>query len=442
MGTQNLNLSLPPYNSSNWNGPLNDNFTALDVKAGGTANVALAGADVQLTADQLGNMRINLSGAIGASQINIILPAGIGGTWIFSDNTTSSAGGAIFVRTANYTVNPVLLPKSGSEIIFSDGLNAYSAVSGSEGQYLPLSGGVIDGSLAVNKDLTVTGKSTFKDIVSDTLATFKDVVITGTINLALTTIAVGKFVVGNFTLTGNQVFGVQGESYFNGNLTVGSGNVDIKLGSLSVENNTAANLLGGKTTIPAGATIVVQNGGSLTLEQGSILSTQGVFKPESISTGDIQSTGGISVSGTGGVKTGSGGFLGEGPASFQGAADFKNTALFEKAVTFSDKISATGASFVDPVITSTGFASLHFVSGNLQKSVISANTTNQIGFYNEGDLSKYAYLDISTGKWKASGGIATVVGGREVDLGETLMALHGEIASLKAELTALRGSQP
>ena len=144
------------------------------------------------------------------------------------------------------------------------------------------------------------------------------------------------------------------------------------------------------------------------------------------------------MTGNGGVKTGSGGILGEGPANFQGAADFKSTVLFEKAVTFNDKIAATNAEFVDPIIKSTGFASLHFVSGNLQKSVISANTSNQVGFYNETDLSKYAYLDISTGKWKASGGIATTVAGREVDLGEELVALRMELAAVRSELTALK----
>jgi hypothetical protein len=62
-------------------------------------------------------------------------------------------------------------------------------------------------------------------------------------------------------------------------------------------------------------------------------------------------------------------------------ADFKNTTSFEKPVKFSDKISTTGAYFVYPVNSSAAFASLHSVSGDLQKGVVTQNNTNQIGFY-------------------------------------------------------------
>lgn len=433
MGTQNINLSLPPYNSSNWNSPLNDNWTIVDAKFGNSANISLSGTDKTLVLADLLNMRINLSGSIGGSEINVIFPNNVGGSWIVTNNTVST-GGKIFLRTAGFTVNPVEVPKSGSIYIFSDGKNLYSAVSGTEGAYLPLSGGTIDGTLGVNKDLSVAGKGTFKgETFFEKVAKFKDVVIEGTINLALTTIAVAKFTVGGAALEGNQVFGVQGESKFNGKTAVASGDLEVTLGSFSVKNGTAKNLLSGLTTIPAGGNIAIQKGGTVTLEEGANLSLLGEFKPTSVTTGLVTSSVGVKVTGSEGIKSGTGGVACEGAFSATGNAEFKAGATFEKRVSFANGFDGgSGAEFVDPTVVSTGFASLHFVSGNKAKGVITQNTTNQFGLYNESDLTKGAYLDTSTGKWKATGGIATFVNGREIDLGEMVVALHAEVAALKA----------
>ena len=462
MGTQNINLSLPPYNSSNWNSPLNDNFTALDTRFGGTANIALAGSNVTLTAADVGNMRINLSGAIGGSTVTVIFPDTIGGQWVISNNTTSSAGGTIYVRTAGYTIQPVTLPKSGSVIVFSDGKNIYSAVSGEAGQYLPLSGGTIDGDLNVNKDLKVTAKGTFGSMEVTGSAKFKDVEITGSINLSLTTIGVAKFTVGGAQISGNQVFGVSGESEFNGNTKIESGDLEITLGSFQVKNGASVNLLSGATTLPSGAALNIKNGATVTFESGSILSTQGTFSPAAVTTGDIRSTTGITVTGTAGVKTGSGGLTSEGPSTFNDDAIFKDVVTFQKDVTFSAKMSASGAEFIDPVVKSSGYASQHFVSGNLEKGVLTKDTVGYFGLYNENDMTKYARLSINTGKWTASGGVGIGIsgavaqalatfcpaavydtehecGGQAVDIEDVLLALVEELVSVKSELLTLKG---
>lgn len=460
MGTQNINLSLPPYNSSNWNSPLNDNFTVLDAKAGNSLNVPLAGSDHVLATTDLQNMRINLSGAIGGSTINLIFPDAIGGSWILT-NSTVSTGGNIVARTASFTQPPVALPLSGSILVYSDGVNIYSAVAGSEDLYLPLTGGKITGSLEVTQSLTIDGASSFVDVIATGLTTLLDVVVQGSIDLASAIVNAGKFTVGGFSLTGNQVFGVTGQTAYNGTVEIQSGDLNIDLGSLNVKNNAASNSLGGNTVIPVGAAFTIQKGGTFALEDGALLSILSTFNPTSISTGDLTSNTKIACTGTGGVSCGAGGIDSVGPATFEGTATFSGGAKFTQPMVVTAGLNGgTGCTFTAPGIVSAGTTQINFFPNNGTNSVgYVGSTASAAGFYDNGGTHT-ATMDYSTGKWTASGGVGIGLRGpvaaalaaycpkavyhddgdcgSSVALEDVLVALVQELVAVRSELSAMK----
>jgi hypothetical protein len=466
MGTINKDLSLPPYNASNWNSPLNENFNVIDSCLGDTQNISLVGSDYQLLITDLQNMRINFVGNIGGGDVNVIFPANVGGSWIVSNNAIST-GGAIFLRGANFTIPPVRLAASGSEYIFSDGRNVYSAVAGTSGNYLPLTGGTITGNLKINNDFEVTRESKFVGTSTFTgNANFQNVIINGTVNLLATTIGVGKFTVGNFQLSGDQVFGVTGTSAFNGNISLSSGNISLALGGITVANNGAANSLSGTTTIPQGAGLTIKSGGNFTVETGANISLGGTFSPQDIVTRTISASTGITVTGTAGVKAGPGGIVSDGDSKFNKPVEFSGNVSFYEPVVFNKTFTAAfGSALIDPQITpSNNVSAIHFTQPSGFNAGMVANQANQMGLYKDNTLGTGAYLDLVTGKFKAIGGLAislnsigasdiaahlpsTVISrdsgpcgdGGTIDINLVLAALVNKVVELEGQLSALKG---
>ena len=359
MGTTNKNLETPAYNSTLWNVPLNSNFGIIDSCFGTSSNVALSGSDVTLSATQIQSLRINVTGNIGSNKLNIIIPDGVGGSWIFTNNTSYS-GGTVSVRTASYTIAAVALAGGGSStILYSDGANVYSAVSGSTGSYVPTSGGTITGSLAINTDLTVSGITTLgtSTFLNDTtLNTGKTLTINGTLAFSPTTgLSAGSMALGGATIGTNKL-AVQGTTNLSGDVTVASGNISLTSGNF-ISSSSATNQFGGTTNIPSAATLNIQSGGTLSIASGGNFNILGTFAPSSINmTGAITTTGAIS-----------GGSLSAGSGAITGGTITGTT--FATASTFAS-ISSAG------LITGTG---LSLGSGAISAGAISGTSISTTG---------------------------------------------------------------
>jgi hypothetical protein len=154
MGTQNINLTLPPFNSASWNQPLNSNFEIIDGVFGSTANIAIAGAQTFLRLEDTQSLRINLSGNQGPSNSVVLFPSGFGGSWIVSNNVATT-GGKLYVGVAGGTRNPIEVAPGTSMLVFSDRNNLYTTDSGLL-QALKVTGATETGSLKVAGE-TATG---------------------------------------------------------------------------------------------------------------------------------------------------------------------------------------------------------------------------------------------------------------------------------------------
>lgn len=160
--TTNLALNEPAYNSTSptWDQPLNYNSTILDQMYGNTTSVSVntggSTTNTNITAPSAtaaGStsqaMRFNLTGALAANQ-NVLLPQGVAGMWVVSNNTTgtftvtmgSNNGSNVAAGTT------VSVPQGYSTIIFCDGTNVKLSDDGI------LQGGNITGSLTVGGSIT------------------------------------------------------------------------------------------------------------------------------------------------------------------------------------------------------------------------------------------------------------------------------------------------
>ena len=160
--TTNLALNEPAYNSTSptWDQPLNYNSTILDQMYGNTTSVSVntggSTTNTNITAPSAtaaGStsqaMRFNLTGALAANQ-NVLLPQGVAGMWVVSNNTTgtftvtmgSNNGSNVAAGTT------VSVPQGYSTIIFCDGTNVKLSDDGI------LQGGNIAGNLSVGGSIS------------------------------------------------------------------------------------------------------------------------------------------------------------------------------------------------------------------------------------------------------------------------------------------------
>jgi len=147
-------LDRPDKGDLDWSTPLNYNFTDLDSILGATVQPVNVANVYTLSSTDIQNSRINVTGTITADA-NVTIPATFGGYWIVSNNTT----GAFNVRVKVLTgANLVTVPQGFSTIVFSNGTEAYDALSSK----LNVTGGTVSGNLSLGGVLNVgTGKLVF-----------------------------------------------------------------------------------------------------------------------------------------------------------------------------------------------------------------------------------------------------------------------------------------
>lgn len=292
MSTPNLQLNLPAYNSANWNTPTNENWSIMDQVLTQTHTANFYGYDVVLTQADCQNLRFNCTGNIGGGNFELVIPNNIQGAWIVTNNTIAT-GGSISVRTASYTNQPILIPQGGSDFVFSDGNNIYSAVSGSEGAYLPIAGGEITGNLVVDGATELKGAVVLdNNLLVEGTTTVQDLAIKGNVNFSGSKVALAVLAINTTIPTGDEVFSINGLSLFNGDIDLQSGNLVLALGNLTIQSNAAKNSLAGTTTIPAGATVNTDAASNVNLNGNTFIGGQAAihFNPLVNGAGMIQNT--------------------------------------------------------------------------------------------------------------------------------------------------------
>jgi hypothetical protein len=223
--TTNLALNEPAYNSPisapgdpTWNVPLNYNSTILDqmfgnttgvsVNTGSTPTYTLITAPSSTAAGSTSQaMRFNLTGALAASQ-TVLLPQGVAGMWIVSNNTTGAFTVTIGSNNgSNLSAGTtVSVPQNFNVIIFSDGTNVGFSDSG-----LLTSGATLT-SLTVNGTSNLNGSTSSLAIVTKNIAettTISAIASTGTINFDITTQSVLYYTT---AASGNWTINIRGNS--------------------------------------------------------------------------------------------------------------------------------------------------------------------------------------------------------------------------------------
>ena len=117
--TTNKSLNEPAIGSSSWGGPLNDNFTYLDAALGSSTSLSLT--SVTLTVSQYRSLVLSVSGANSAAIVYTI-PAGVGGQWIVSNQTTGT--GTITVIQSGIGV---ACTNGKHTLVYANGAGVYTA---------------------------------------------------------------------------------------------------------------------------------------------------------------------------------------------------------------------------------------------------------------------------------------------------------------------------
>lgn len=175
--TTNKQLYRPDYNDQNWNIPLNDDFTIIDRCLGNTIQPANVSNTYTLSATDVQNMRVNVTGALtGAGTVTI--PPTYGGFWIVSNNTTGSFTLSMRVTTQNTGTFPAVeIPQGYTTVVFSDGVNCYSSIDSK----LNVTGGIISGNLTINNGALSIQSASVSKLTFDPAAATPNLSVTGTI---------------------------------------------------------------------------------------------------------------------------------------------------------------------------------------------------------------------------------------------------------------------
>lgn len=117
MATTNKGLEQPAINSTNWGGPLNNNFGYLDAALGGTTSKNVTGvpATNTLTVDEYRNLILNFTGTL-TQNTTYQVPSGVCGEWIVSNATTGAF--TLTVKSVD-TGTSVIIPQNGRRIIYA-----------------------------------------------------------------------------------------------------------------------------------------------------------------------------------------------------------------------------------------------------------------------------------------------------------------------------------
>ena len=181
--TTNLALNEPAYNSTSptWDQPLNYNSTILDQMFGNTTGVSVnTGGSTTYTnitapsATAAGStsqaMRFNLTGSLAANQ-NVLLPQGVAGMWIVSNNTSGAYTVTLGSNNGSNAAagTTVTVPQGYSAIIFCDATNVKLANDGGITSPLSVSnGGTGSTSLTANNVILGNGTSAVQLVAPST----------------------------------------------------------------------------------------------------------------------------------------------------------------------------------------------------------------------------------------------------------------------------------
>ena len=132
MATTNKDLALPTHGASNWDAPLNSNFSIIDAALGSVQPIVVTGlgaysltltdtfpiVSTPVTSASYIPMRILLTGVLSGA-MGIIVPPGVEGLWVVSNYTSDSFpvtfGGSTLVQT---------IPQASDLLVYCDGVNA------------------------------------------------------------------------------------------------------------------------------------------------------------------------------------------------------------------------------------------------------------------------------------------------------------------------------
>lgn len=134
-----------------WDQPVNSNWSIIDAALGAFTTVTLTSGNVTLGPNGYGpsavntyqNLGITATGSL-SGDASITIPAGIGGFWVVTNNTTGSY--SVTIKTAVSGGDVVVLPQGYHASIFSDGTNIHS--TNSIGAFQS-TGGTITGNVAI-----------------------------------------------------------------------------------------------------------------------------------------------------------------------------------------------------------------------------------------------------------------------------------------------------
>ena len=170
-------------NSTNPDSSASANWIELRANAGSTS-IALSGASVTPTENQLGAQLLVLTGSLSAA-CKLVLPLRNGASWKILNNTTG--GQTVTVGGATGATITIASGSTGAQEVFTDGTNYYTTSFNGSGVYLPIAGTAVAATaLATARTIAMTGDVSWTSPAFDGTA---NVTAAGTIAAGAVTLA-------------------------------------------------------------------------------------------------------------------------------------------------------------------------------------------------------------------------------------------------------------
>lgn len=257
-----------------WNVPVNGDMDIIDQAFGGTTSLNATGGSATLTDTQYRSLILSISGAISAN-VTYTIPSGKGGQWIVRNTTTDASGGPWTITIASGGGGTSLvIPRTGTTTIFSDGTNIRSApIGGASGQVTYNSGGAFAGSTNMTFDGTTLTANTIvsQNTSSDAAGNLRSVppnsqtsayTLVWTDNGKYISITTGGVIVPPSIFEVGQVVSVYNNSGSNQTISQGSGVTLRLVGTATTGNRTLSNY-GLATILCVASNVFVVTGGGV-----------------------------------------------------------------------------------------------------------------------------------------------------------------------------------
>jgi hypothetical protein len=144
--TTNKNLEEPGTGDTNWNTPLNNNFTAIDKAFGSFVSIATTTGNYALVTADLQNMCLKSNTSAFTGNVTYTIPAGIKGQWVVINQSAASA----FTLSIVCGASSIVVDNGKTRSIYCDGSSVFYADSptaaGSDTQVIYNSAGTLTGS--------------------------------------------------------------------------------------------------------------------------------------------------------------------------------------------------------------------------------------------------------------------------------------------------------